>query len=211
MKFFTRYLLIPAIILWPSIKVFAQAGLDKNPIYEIELVIFKNKGDTGEIWPDSLDIPERPQISGVLFSNTEASTVARLPDKDKQLSAIAYSLNRKGYRLLLHEAWRQPVNSRVAQDWLSINTPLLTGQVRMVKGRYLHFYPDLTLYDEDLGISYPMKSHRRMRSDELHYIDHPKIGIIIQAKRYLAPEVMPAVEDELIESQDTGAPTSSSQ
>ena len=28
--------------------------------------------------------------------------------------------------------------------------------------------------------TYPMQSHRRMRSKELHYIDHPLVGILIQ-------------------------------
>ena len=28
--------------------------------------------------------------------------------------------------------------------------------------------------------SYTLQSHRRMRSKELHYIDHPLVGILIQ-------------------------------
>jgi hypothetical protein len=32
-----------------------------------------------------------------------------------------------------------------------------------------------------------MKQKRRMRSDELHYIDHPKFGILIKVDKYLPP------------------------
>jgi hypothetical protein len=29
---------------------------------------------------------------------------------------------------------------------------------------------------------YPIKFHRRMRSKELHYLDHPLVGILVMAK-----------------------------
>ena len=35
---------------------------------------------------------------------------------------------------------------------------------------------------------YPMQSHRRMRSKELHYIDHPLVGMLIQINPVKKPE-----------------------
>ncbi|MCK4704001.1 MAG: hypothetical protein KAT90_00855, partial [Gammaproteobacteria bacterium] len=36
--------------------------------------------------------------------------------------------------------------------------------------------------------SYPLQAHRRMRSKELHYIDHPLIGILIQINPVKKPK-----------------------
>lgn len=44
-------------------------------------------------------------------------------------------------------------------------------------------------------IDIPVKNRRRMRSDELHYIDHPVIGVIIKAIKYTPPE--PEASDAL--------------
>jgi len=78
--------------------------------------------------------------------------------------------------------------------------------LKVVLARYLHFYGDLdyqrpivnndvTTDTIDASVdtsaqntkadlisqqSYPMQTHRRMRSKELHYIDHPLVGILVQ-------------------------------
>lgn len=36
--------------------------------------------------------------------------------------------------------------------------------------------------------SHPMKQHRRVRSKEIHYFDHPNMGIIIQIRRFKIPQ-----------------------
>ena len=86
------------------------------------------------------------------------------------------------------------------------------GTVKVVLGRYLHVYTDLILRrpmpesfagenrvpgiqattDAD-GVGFrnlattlhefPMKQHRRMRSNEAHYLDHPVMGMIIIVRR----------------------------
>jgi len=84
----------------------------------------------------------------------------------------------------------------------------LTGNFKLVLARYLHIYNQLN-YERKTNVNefdtdatnqlaneeqieivnerlipfneiYPMNSHRRMRSKELHYIDHPLVGILIQ-------------------------------
>ena len=84
----------------------------------------------------------------------------------------------------------------------------LNGNLKVVLARYLHFYADLdyqrqddkknintetidttadgTTEDKEINENiiskqtYPMQMHRRMRSKELHYIDHPLVGLLIQ-------------------------------
>lgn len=45
--------------------------------------------------------------------------------------------------------------------------------------------------------SHPMKQHRRVRSKEVHYFDHPSMGMIIQIRRF---EILEPIESNLIDS-----------
>lgn len=93
--------------------------------------------------------------------------------------------------------------------------PKLDGTVKVVLGRYLHINFDLK-YKRSLtpvkGVIdtadgkqyediryYPVQTHRRMRSKEVHYIDHPLIGILVLATPFELP-TQPAEEtsNELI-------------
>lgn len=72
----------------------------------------------------------------------------------------------------------------------------LDGTVRVILGRYLHVHTDLVLrkpvvverIDQESGeptqmpvlLDIPMQEQRRMRSRELHYIDHPLLGVLVQ-------------------------------
>lgn len=105
----------------------------------------------------------------------------------------------------------QPGNSPanplfIAQDTVPKNNVLLDGVVKVELGRYLHIYFDLK-YQRDLAPQqgvidsatsnsykdiryYPVQTHRRMRSKEVHYIDHPLIGILVLATPFERPETV---------------------
>ena len=80
----------------------------------------------------------------------------------------------------------------------------IKGNFKLVLARYLHIYSEME-YQRDVdntsaekiitntesteqaieniaieNTTYPIKIHRRMRSKELHYIDHPLVGMLIQ-------------------------------
>jgi len=76
----------------------------------------------------------------------------------------------------------------------SMDANSIHGSIRIVLGRYLHLYTDLiyqqpdqatgpNLYGQDSARfkMYPINFHRRMRSKELHYLDHPMVGILVLA------------------------------
>lgn len=83
----------------------------------------------------------------------------------------------------------------------------LDGTLTLVLGRYLHLYTDLidrrllapgSLVFEDEAVpptyengqalvSFRVREHRKMRSKELHYIDHPVLGILVKALPVKAP------------------------
>lgn len=67
----------------------------------------------------------------------------------------------------------------------------LEGTITVAISRYIHLYTDLvyrlpqasadTLTRDQVLADFGIKSHRRMRSRELHYVDHPFVGILIEA------------------------------
>ncbi len=72
----------------------------------------------------------------------------------------------------------------------------LDGTIKVVLSRYLHVYTDLVLRkpvvferlnEETQAVTrtpvlfdVSVREHRRMRSRELHYIDHPMLGMLVQ-------------------------------
>jgi hypothetical protein len=58
----------------------------------------------------------------------------------------------------------------------------LRGQVALSRGRYLHLTVDL-VYDAPAAAGEPtqkfvLRQSRRMRSNERHYLDSPRFGVI---------------------------------
>lgn len=116
------------------------------------------------------------------------------------------------YKVLKHMAWLQPGLAREDAIAVRVgagknyknefsersfgNQPTneLDGTVKVVLGRFLHVYTDLA-YRKAFNISssdalgrnrvladFPIKTHRKMRSSTLHYIDHPYLGILIEIR-----------------------------
>lgn len=166
-----------------------------------------------------------------------------LPDKDMKLNDTARKLTNSGsYRVLIHAAWRQPLNKTGKGPLIHLHSgtgtttnfqpsrspdgaatpPLLPtepepldGMVQVVLSRYLHLNVDLLLHKPYIAktttaaspsvataqtkipetmamadqstaaappafTTYRLINSRRMRSNELHYIDHPALGVIAQ-------------------------------
>jgi len=202
------YLTITTMILLFSFGYSAWAEPPKDaPWYDIELIIFaQNSANSGssEVWPTN---PGQPNI-------LEAEEFALVPTEEWQLKREFSSLKRSGGRQqpLLHTAWRQPVVSEKIAKPIAVNVSSkdgaqLTGTVKISVQRYLHVNLDLLLGDPNTlpmdtlqanndptytaqPTQYRFIAHRKMRSDELHYIDHPKLGVIIKATKYHPPEAI---------------------
>lgn len=161
--------------------------------YDVELIIFRHLSDkaTPEEWGleaaeagQRLAIPDDESTVVAAPSDTTATTsFPALPAAKYKLTPIEESLRRsRNFRPLAHFGWTQPGYPRDAAKFLAIQ-PLvaessgLLGQVALSRGRYLHLTLDLVYEGED-GQRYVLRQARRMRSNERHYIDHPKFGVI---------------------------------
>lgn len=124
-----------------------------------------------------------------------------------QLNRQARALERSDdYRLLFHQAFQMHVVGRDRSLPLLIEGgerfaghPELIGQLHLSVARFLHLETDLHLnhFEQqeqieneeqtsllyELTASSPMQQRRRMRSSELHFIDSPRLGLLIFIER----------------------------
>ena len=61
-----------------------------------------------------------------------------------------------------------------------VSPPELDGTVRVYLSRYLHAEVDLVYHRPDVETPFRLTTSRRMRSGELHYLDHPVFGVLIK-------------------------------
>lgn len=117
---------------------------------------------------------------------------------------------RSFYQVLAHLAWEQPgygleqSHPFPLAEYAGAQSGL-DGDVTLYRGRYLHMVFDLSLQapvseqilvfpprKQSLSPRYRIAEDRRMRSGELHYIDHPKFGILLKVTEVdAAPQVAP--------------------
>ncbi len=175
--------------------------------YDVEIIIFEDaharylsSQSWGQTAPDIDEdkIAENTvEVTEINTSNFESIKPSILKEKYKRVSASSE------YNILFYGAWRQAGLAKDEAFEININdlknnhgsksTNTLSGKFKLILTRYLHIYSELeylrkpiSTTDEQLELteisneSYPLKSHRRMRSKELHYIDHPLVGILIQ-------------------------------
>lgn len=158
-----------------------------DDIYDIEMVIFAQPFPPGnEFWPEQPGEPDITAALGSLSEPTPPAGIEYLARDALQLAPMATTLNRRGATVHAHIGWRQHVGARENREWYWIGDARLHGVVRITRGRFLHIDADLVLTNPATGQNYRAVLHRRMRSNELNYIDHPKIGMLIRADRFEA-------------------------
>ncbi len=170
MKFSTNLSLILLFLLF---SVPAVAG-DKT--YDVELILFERSGGGNqEAWPANPGSPDmqntRSLEKGTGPFSVQPTSEWRLKNEAARLRATG------GMTPLIHLAWRQPVASDKDAETIRLRSSSagkLEGTVKVSLGRYLHVDLDLLLDQR-----YRLQTHRRMRSGELHYIDHPLMGALV--------------------------------
>jgi len=200
------------LLLCCAALVSSPITLAEVPIYDVEVIIFSNQnsGDGGEHWPTTV----RDDIGAQDFVST--GEISELPESSNQLGGISYGLRQSpGYSVLYHSAWRQPAyDSRAAIGYpvdVSVRSggKRLSGQIKLVRERYLHLDVDLLLAsatamtessymegDSDSPV-YELSEKRRIKkSGKVHYFDHPRFGMIAIVTPYRAPELEQQLQEE---------------
>ncbi len=89
--------------------------------------------------------------------------------------------------LFLNGYTQPPLDSLAPLD--QARTTRLYGGIKVWVGRFLHFDTLLSYTPRGASNSFPFKTDRRMRSRQLHYIDHSRVGIL--TKIYPVDETAP--------------------
>jgi hypothetical protein len=190
-------------LLFAAALVLGPANAEEPALqsYDVELVIFRNMGGGGtpEQWGiEAADADRRmniPDDDAPTDTATAPATPAApandfpaLPASKFKLGSVEDALRRsRGYQVIAHVGWTQPGFPRDTARFFNINTLVqpttgLVGQIALSRGRYLHLTLDLVYSPPTTGGEsqprYVLQQTRRMRSNERHYIDHPKFGVV---------------------------------
>lgn len=202
MKHLTALLTIYCFFLIP-----AHADVTE---YDFELIIFEDTSGryaNSEQWqhelPEVKSAATKIASAGTQSENKDTNTGISISQiKGIGLNKYAKKLKaNKRYNVLVHKAWRQtgfaddaaidiPIDSRKASD----DKNNIHGSIKIVLERYLHIYTDMTYQQPRKDAApvwqgqasqqfkeFPINFHRRMRSKELYYPDHPMIDILVKA------------------------------
>lgn len=174
------------------------------PKFQVEVVVFETyalKGWTEEFWP--LELP---------FLDTDSAQALRpLPESDYLLNdAVAKMTHEMGYNVIYHRAWivdaESKENAKPILIYRSGDEPgsdsRLEGTITFWKSRFPHVKVDLELereiperikekfaqheqMDPELLPEFwrfQIKESRKLKTGQLHYLDHPIFGALVQIK-----------------------------
>jgi hypothetical protein len=189
-----------AVLSVATLSASAQQSTSVLQLYDVELVIFRtlNPNASPEQWSmeaaaagQRLSIPDdepSPFASAEPAPAPAPATFPALPPAKYKLTAIADTLRRsRNYQPLAHFGWTQPGYPRGDAKYLTINSMApagsgIVGQVALSRGRYLHLTLDLVYHAPGAAGEptqrFVLRQSRRMRSNERHYLDSPRFGVI---------------------------------
>ncbi len=158
--------------LWLTV-VLAAHGITASAAddwYIVEVIVFEHARGGGG------GAGDRGSVSAASGANADFQVVG---NEELQLSDVWQKLSDASqYRPVFHKGWLQPgVGKEDARSARIRSGGGVSGTIRMYRNRYLHIDADL-LFGASSG-RYRIKESRRMRSRELHYLDHPRFGMLI--------------------------------
>jgi hypothetical protein len=194
-----------------------DSGLQWYEIELIVFTINDPNALTAERWREPASFPGMENAVELVPGMADPADTAfhLLPAEQMQLNDDFNRLaNVRRYTPRVHVAWRQPVTGRNESTSVQIHSryPLpasymekadipslldqISGTVTISVERYLHvdaqlLYtrpPALTEASANIPVNFVLKESRRLRSKEVHYLDHPMFGMLIQIVPYERPK-----------------------
>ena len=180
---------------------FANATAASERWFIVEIIVFDDleaEGLHAELWPADPGEPSVEDAVELAASAQEERAFGLARSSELRLRDAWGALRRSSrYRPLMHVGWRLPGLGHDAARPAHIAPYLgqeregivVRGTVKVSLARYLHLELDLlydrprddtaTSADESAPTLFRLRSKRRMRSTELHYIDHPMFGVLV--------------------------------
>lgn len=154
-------------------------GLGHAAGYRVDLIVFTDKYSSAE------PAKAAPNLTGAIDANDTralaAAGIQLLPAASSGLSGALAQLKSSGrYQPLQTLSWIQNNPRAERGPALRLNfadTPQLDGSIALLLGTYLHLEVDLA-YETSGGATQILRERRKMKRDELHYLDSPKLGVL---------------------------------
>lgn len=195
MKIVTQKMLLSLLLLLGCYQAMA-AGL-----YQVEVLVFAREDlASSEYLPPD---PGRPDLSSA--TSLEQLGYPILDSSRASLGPEKYTLSRQGdAEPLFHQLWQQPMRPRTNPQRIYIisgtqdplTPPLLEGVLEIGAGRFFHLGLDLVMRGNRLPPTtqpgqpsathyqtYRLSAQRKMSRNEVHYIDHPRMGVLVVIRR----------------------------
>ena len=204
-KIFNKALLLNIAVFFSFASLLMNVAKADTPSYKIEVIVFESlalKGWTEEYWPANIELPN---IENSISVFNKQKPPLFINSSSKTMGSKSYALNKKGYRVLFHQAWTQRAypnrnSTKVLLEGSNQYGSNMLGTVRLYKTRFAHVNFDLNfdrripskvknefannqnLNENNLPShwSFSLKESRKIRPGELHYIDHPLFGVLVE-------------------------------
>ncbi|MBI3170962.1 MAG: hypothetical protein HYZ32_00020 [Hydrocarboniphaga effusa] len=171
--------------------------------YRVDLIVFTDKTGVGDEAPLPAQAPDLARsLEPTDTAKLRAAGIELVPDENFGLMDQWKKLsNSQRQHPLLRLAWLQKdppgergVSLRLRSGALlgtaagNAGAPVYTvdGTVALLLGRFLHLDADLVYTQTSsagtLG-SYQLKERRRMRRNELHHLDSPRLGLLARVQK----------------------------
>lgn len=178
-----------------------------NDLYKVELIVFENldpAAQQAEHWPAH---PGMPALDNALELATQPAASEKSPWRVLKPAELAmggvYQRLRGSprYRPILHTGWVQALDNTDRKVGVHVYSGMqneaasagagsarkIDGTVAVRRGRFLHADVDLIYIrttsgaEANSGATPPVRlvTTRRLRNNEVHYLDHPLFGVII--------------------------------
>ena len=163
------------------------AATEKESTYEIEAIVFENRlpdliGDE-QLARDALQTKIRGLENAVVPDKTEGNSFLH--------PAVTNFLEQEGhYRVLAHLRWYQTVDAKSIAKPVrvaSIKPGEVEGTIRFFMSRHLHLDVNLLFREnvanankETAAAVYQMNEQRKVKTQETHYFDHPRLGVLVR-------------------------------
>lgn len=181
-------LLIPFSLMAQDQPPAEPAPAEVIPEYRVEMVVFTQPpidGDREERAPEAVPAFTERMAWPLRAPDTLGLGYAQLPPQEYVLRTAAARLDvQSGFNVLWHGAWIQPGLSRREAEAVALPGELaqfgIRGRVRVYLERFLHAEAQITQRNDRGELTAVMNDSRRMRSGEQHYLDHPRLGVLVR-------------------------------
>ncbi len=169
--------------------------------YRLEVLILRHLNNESRSF-------EAPQQLVPVFGDAAATAPENVPETVVRWRGLAWSelaltseysrLRRsRDFRPLLLSGWTQHALASGETGWVPVRGTAedgtrIEGKARLNVSRYLHLRLEIDAVIPDKG-EFRLAQSRRIKSGELHYFDHPELGVLVR----VIPEPQPEPENTL--------------